>query len=81
MSTTFNLSVGNKGRVVVPVEVRVHRSWGEGTPLIGIETETGFVLVSRDDALRMLRDGLAGRDVVAELLAARRVEAAAEDAA
>ena len=80
MGGTYNLSVGNKGRLVVPAEVRQHRGWGEGAPLIAIETDTGLVLVGRDEARRMLREQLAGRDLVAELLESRRAEAA-DDAA
>ncbi len=80
MSGTYAVQVGNKGRVVVPADVREHRSWHEGTTLIAMETDTGLVLVSRDDARRIVRDQLAGRDLAAELIAARRVEAAADDA-
>ncbi len=75
MGATYNLTVGNKGRLVVPAEVREHRGWQEGAPLIGIETDSGFVLVSRDDARRILRKQLAGHDLVAELIGDRRAEA------
>ncbi|WP_029144921.1 AbrB/MazE/SpoVT family DNA-binding domain-containing protein [Microbacterium luticocti] len=75
MSGTFTVTVGNKGRIVVPAEVRERRSWREGTPLVGIETAAGLVLVGRDDARRLLRDQLAGHDLVADLIATRRAEA------
>jgi len=80
MSGTFTVAVGNKGRIVVPADVRERRAWHEGTPLIGIETPTGLVLVGRDDARRLLREQLAGHDLVADLLASRRTEAAADAA-
>ncbi len=76
MSGTYALSVGNKGRVVVPADVRERRSWHEGTVLIAIETETGLVLVSREDARQIVREQLEGHDLAAELIASRRSEAA-----
>lgn len=78
MSGTSVLTVGNKGRVVIPVDVREHRSWHEGTTLIALETDTGLVLLSRDDARKIVRDQLSGVDLVAELIATRRAEAAAD---
>lgn len=75
MRGTFSVTVGNKGRVVLPTAIRARRDWGEGTTLVAIETPTGVVLTSRADAERLLRDQLAGVDVVGELLAERRAAA------
>lgn len=50
-----------------------------GSPLLLLETRRGVVLVTRDQARKMLRDDLEGVDIVAELLAERRAQAADED--
>ena len=44
-----------------------------------VETEDGLVLTTRPAARRLLRQQLAGRSLVAELLSERRESAAAED--
>lgn len=73
--------VGDRGRIVVPAEVRERQGLVEGTPLILLETPTGLVLLTRRQLRQRVRDDLAGVDLVAELLAERRNAAAAEDAA
>lgn len=76
MSDTFTIAVGNKGRIVVPAGVRERHSWHEGTRLIAVESASGLVLISRDEARRLLKEQLAGHDLVTELLQDRRAEAA-----
>jgi AbrB family looped-hinge helix DNA binding protein len=78
MRGTFSVTVGNKGRVVLPTAIRARRNWSEGTTLIAIESPTGVVLTSREDAERVIREQLAGVDVVKELLDERRSAARAE---
>jgi len=73
------LVVGDKGRVVVPAEVREARGWVTGTTLIGVETSKGLLLMSRDEARRMVREQLGGRDVAQELIDERHAEARRED--
>jgi AbrB family looped-hinge helix DNA binding protein len=73
--------VGNRGRIVVPAEVRERAGLTEGTPLILLETPTGLVLLTRDQLRARVREDLAGADLVADLLADRRAASAAEDAA
>ena len=80
MRGTFSVTVGNKGRVVLPTAIRARRNWVEGTTLIAIESPTGVVLTSREDAERLIREQLAGVDVVGELLDERRAAALAEHA-
>ena len=75
------MTVGDRGRIVVPAEVRERQGLVEGTPLILWETPTGLVLLTRRHLRQRVRDDLAGVDLVAELLAERRNAAAAEDAA
>lgn len=81
MSGTTAVTVGDKGRIVVPSEVRSRRNWLPGTALILIETEDGLLLTERDTALRRIRSRVNGAPVLKELFAERRREAAAEDAA
>lgn len=75
MSGTFALTVGHKGRVVIPAPTRAHQRWTEGTALIGVETEGGVVLMSREQAEERVAASVEGRDLVGELIAERRAEA------
>lgn len=81
MSGTHTVVVGDRGRIVVPAEVRERAGLSEGTPLVLLETPTGLVLLTREQLRARVRDELAGLDLVAELLADRRRAAQEEDAA
>lgn len=81
MHGTYPMMVGDRGRIVVPAEVRERQGLVEGTHLILLETPAGIVLLTRAQLRQRVRDDLAGADLVAELLAERRSAAAAEDAA
>jgi AbrB family looped-hinge helix DNA binding protein len=81
MDGTYPISVGDRGRIVVPAEVRERQGLVEGTPLILLETPMGLVLLTRPQLRERVRSDLAGADLVAELLAERRHAATAEDAA
>lgn len=76
---THQVVVGNKGRIVVPAEVRERAGLAEGTTLVLLETPTGLVLLTRDQLEHRVRADLAGTDLVAHLLADRRAAAEAED--
>lgn len=73
--------VGDRGRVVVPAEVRERAGLSEGTRLVLIETPNGLILLTREQLKERVRAELAGLDLVKELLAERRAQADAEDAA
>lgn len=73
------VTVGDKGRVVVPSEIRDARGWVKGTTLIGIDTSKGLLLMSRDDARRMVKEQLSGRDLAQELIDERADEARRDD--
>jgi AbrB family looped-hinge helix DNA binding protein len=73
--------VGDRGRVVVPAEVRERAGLSEGTQLVLIETPNGLILLTREQLKARVRAELAGLDLVKELLAERRAQADAEDAA
>ena len=75
------MTMGDRGRLVVPAEVRAHAGLEEGVPLLLLETPGGLVLMTRQQARDLLQRELAGSDIVEQLLADRRSAAAAEDAA
>lgn len=81
MSGTHHVVVGDRGRMVVPAEVRERAGIHEGTALVMLETPDGIVLMTREQLRARVRDELAGTDLVTELLAERRAAAAAEDTA
>ena len=73
--------MGDRGRLVIPAELRAQAGLSEGTPVVLIAAPGGVLLVSRDQLKSLVRDNLAGLDLVGELLADRRRQAVAEDAA
>jgi AbrB family looped-hinge helix DNA binding protein len=81
MSGTFHIVMGDRGRLVIPADLRDRAGLSEGTPLILLEAPAGLVLLTRAQLQELVRADLAGLNLVGELLAERRAEAAAEDAA
>lgn len=81
MNGTYAVVMGDRGRLVVPAELRERLDLKPGTPLVLLDTPQGLVLATRAQVKELVREGLAGLDVVAELLADRRRAAAAEDVA
>ncbi|MEE6286837.1 AbrB/MazE/SpoVT family DNA-binding domain-containing protein [Georgenia sp. MJ173] len=81
MSGTYPVSMGDRGRLVVPAELRERAGLTAGTPLILAESTSGLVIMTRDQAHDRLRQQLEGHDLVGELLAERRRTAATEDSA
>jgi AbrB family looped-hinge helix DNA binding protein len=81
MSGTYQVVVGDRGRLVIPADLRERAGLAEGTTLIMLETPKGLVLLTRPQLQELVRTDLAGLDLVSELLTERRAEAAAEDAA
>ena len=78
MSGTHTATMGDRGRLVVPADVRDSQGWVEGTPLAVVDTPDGVLLMTKAQLLAHLRRTLDGQDVVAELLADRRTAAATE---
>ena len=72
------IALGDRGRLVIPVDVRERHGWETGTPLVSIDTDAGLLVMSAKEGLAWLRSRLQGRDLVAELLAERAAEVAAE---
>lgn len=81
MSGTYQVTMGDRGRLVIPAELRDRAGLAEGTPLVLMETPGGLVLLTRSQLRDLVRADLAGLDLVGELLAERQAEAAGEDAA
>ena len=81
MSTTFHAPLGDRGRLVVPAELRNRQGWRQGDTLLFMETPDGVVLMTREQAKVLIRRQLAGRSLVEELMAERRAAAAREDLA
>lgn len=65
--------------MVLPAAIRERAAITEGTVLAVLETPGGVVLLTRNQLRDRVRADLAGTDLVADLLAERRANAAAED--
>jgi AbrB family looped-hinge helix DNA binding protein len=81
MSGTYALTMGDRGRVVIPAELRERRHLAAGTHIVLIETDRGLILISREQLKELVRKDLDGVGLLEELLAERRRQAAADDAA
>jgi AbrB family looped-hinge helix DNA binding protein len=80
MRGTYTVTMGDRGRLVVPVELRERAGLTEGTPLVLVESDGGVVLLTRNQMRDRVRNELAGLDLVDELLVDRRRASADEDA-
>lgn len=67
--------MGDRGRLVIPADLRDSAGLSEGTPLILMDTPGGIVLLTRDQLKDLVRSDLAGLGLVAELIRERRQEA------
>lgn len=81
MSGTHRVTMGDRGRLVIPSDVRERAGLEPGTALVLLETARGLVVLTRDQLKEIVRADLAGLDLVRELLDERRRDAAADDAA
>lgn len=80
MSGTYQVTMGGRGRLVVPADVRERAGLVEGVPLVLLETPEGLVLLTREQLKARVRADLSGLDLVGDLLRERRTAATAEDA-
>lgn len=80
MGDTPTVRVGPKGRIVLPIEARRTLGIKEGDELVAVLDKDVLKLMTRDAALRSLRDMFAGVEgsLADELVAERRAEAARE---
>jgi len=79
-NVSHTVALGDRGRFVIPSEVRDRHGWHTGASLIAVDTDAGLIVMSTDEALAWLQSRLKGRDLVAELLAERRAEVESESA-
>ncbi len=80
MSGTYTAVMGDRGRLVVPAELRAEAGLDPGSPLVLLSTDSGIVVLTRAQARARLRVQLDGPSLVDELLGERRRAAAGEDA-
>ena len=81
MSGTHTVVMGDRGRIVVPAEIRARSELSVGTPLVLLDTPGGIVLMTRAQLRARVRNELAGLDLIDDLLRDRRNAADAEDIA
>jgi bifunctional DNA-binding transcriptional regulator/antitoxin component of YhaV-PrlF toxin-antitoxin module len=75
------VTLGDRGRLVVPQDVRARHGWDKGTTLVLTDSPDGLLLTSVEAALAKFRASVAGTaSPVDELLAERRAEALRERA-
>lgn len=79
MSGTYTVTMGDRGRFVVPAELREHAGLAEGAPISLIETPQGVLMLNRVQLKALVRQDLVGPNLVEELLADRRRAAAQDD--
>jgi AbrB family looped-hinge helix DNA binding protein len=79
VSGTHTVVVGDRGRIVVPADVRARAGLKVGTPLVMLETPAGLVLLTRAQLRARVRDELSGLDLVGDLIEERRRAAREED--
>lgn len=78
MGGTYSVTVGDRGRVVLPVELRERLHLETGSTLLLLDTGAGVVLTTRVQARQLLCRQLGGVSLVDQLLSERREAAAAD---
>lgn len=73
--------MGDRGRLVIPAEIRARSNLEPGTVLVLIEAPEGLLLVTREQLSERVRKDLEGLDLVGDLSADRRKAAALEESA
>jgi AbrB family looped-hinge helix DNA binding protein len=77
------IKLGRQGRIVIPAEIRDRLGLEEGDEISAHLEGERLILETPQAGFRRLqrefREGAAGRDLVAELIAERRAEARRED--
>jgi len=74
---SYSLTVGDKGRLVIPAELRAAHGWEAGTAVIAVDAPGGVLLLTLEEALDRIRN--ASTVSVDDFLAGRRAETAAEE--
>jgi AbrB family looped-hinge helix DNA binding protein len=74
---SFPLTVGDKGRLVIPAEIRAAHGWSTGTAVIAVDAPGGVLLLTVEEALEHVRS--LSKVSVDDFLAGRRAERVVED--
>ena len=80
MGGTYQVVMGDRGRLVIPAELRTRMGMTEGTPLVLVEASGAVVVLDRDRLKSLVRAEVGDADLVDSLLADRRRQADDEDA-
>ena len=80
VSGTYAVTMGDRGRLVLPAELRARLQLEAGAAVLLLDTADGVVLATREQARRLLRTQLGGASLVEQLLADRRRDPAADEA-
>jgi len=73
------ITMGDRGRLVIPADIRASSNLAEGTDLVVVDSGCGIVLLTPEQLRDRVRRDLAGLDLGGELLAERAETAAMED--
>ena len=79
MRGMYTTAMGDRGRLVVPAELRARAGLEPGRAVVLIEAAGGIVLLTREQLKHRVRSDLAGLDLIGDLLAERARHATAED--
>ncbi len=79
MTRTYAVTMGDRGRFVVPRELRDRGGFEPGDVLVLVESPSGVAMISRDRLRDLVQQDPSDRDLVAELLSDRRREASRDD--
>lgn len=80
MSGTYTVRMGDRGRLVIPSQLRRDAGLAMGVPLILIDTGGGLVVMTRDQLKARVQADLEGLELVGELLDDREKASVDEDA-
>ena len=79
MDGIYSVTMGDRGRIVVPAEVRARHGFDPGAVLVFTESPWGLVLTTRKALLARIQSELEGSHLVDELLTDRKRQATIED--
>jgi AbrB family looped-hinge helix DNA binding protein len=79
MGGTYHVVMGDRGRLVIPAELRERLGLESGSSMLLLDAPEGVVLATREQVKELVRRDLQGGSLVEELLADRRRAAAEED--
>lgn len=74
----YSVVMGDRGRLVVPADLRERLDLHAGKAMMLVETPSGLLLATRDQVKQVVRRQLQGDSLVEALLADRRAEVVAD---